>query len=106
MKVDCDYCHNPDRLIRDSFNKPRFVDEIFRKIGYTDVIPMMTKPHKVEKMKEIEMLSEFIADHSRTLPVILAVEEEDSERQININRLAETVGTYAHVFLLSKKAFR
>lgn len=49
------------------------------------------------------MLSEFIADHSRTLPVILAVEEEDSERQININRLAETVGTYAHVFLLSKK---
>ena len=104
MKVDCDYCHNPDRLIRDSFNKPRFVDEIFRKIGYTDVIPMMTKPHKVEKMKEIEMLSEFIADHSRTLPVILAVEEEDSERQININRLAETVGTYAHVFLLSKKA--
>lgn len=24
------------------------------------------------------MLSEFIADHSRTLPVILAVEEEDS----------------------------
>ena len=46
MKVDCDYCHNPDRLIRDSFNKPRFVDEIFRKIGYTDVIPMMTKPHK------------------------------------------------------------
>lgn len=50
------------------------------------------------------MLSEFIADHSRTLPVILAVEEEDSERQININRLAETVGTYAHVFLLSKKA--
>lgn len=104
MKVDCDYCHNPDRLIRDSFNKPRFVDEIFRKIGYADVIPMMTKPHKVEKMKEIEMLSEFIADHSRTLPVILAVEEEDSERQININRLAETVGTYAHVFLLSKKA--
>lgn len=52
------------------------------------------------------MLSEFIADHSRTLPVILAVEEEDSERQININRLAETVGTYAHVFLLSKRQFR
>ncbi len=104
MKVDCDYCHNPDRLIRDSFAKPRFVDEIFRKIGYEDIIPMSLKPHRVEKMKEIEELSQFISNHARSLPVILAVEEEDPERQININRLAETVGTYAHVFLLSKKA--
>ncbi len=104
MKVDCDYCHNPDRLIRDSFAKPRFVDEIFRKIGYEDIIPMSLKPHRIEKMKEIEELSQFISNHARSLPVILAVEEEDPERQININRLAETVGTYAHVFLLSKKA--
>lgn len=104
MKVDCDYCHTPDRLIRDSFSKPRFVDEIFRKIGYEDVIPMSLKPHKVEKMKEIEELSQFIANHARSLPVILAVEEEDPERQINVNRLAETVGTYAHVFLVGKKA--
>ena len=104
MKVDCDYCHNPDRLIRDSFAKPRFVDEIFRKIGYEDVIPMSLKPHKIEKMREIEELGEFINNRARTLPVVLAVEEEDPERQININRLAETVGTYAHVFLVSKKA--
>lgn len=104
MKVDCDYCHNPDRLIRDSFSKPRFVDEIFRKIGYEDVIPMSLKPHKIEKMKEIEELGLFINNHARSLPVILAVEEEDPERQININRLAETVGTYAHVFLVGKKA--
>lgn len=104
MKVDCDYCHNPDRLIRDSFNKPRFVDEIFRKIGYEDVLPLSTKPRKLEKMHELEALSEFITDHARTLPVVLAVEEEDSERQININRLAETIGTYAHVYLLGKKA--
>lgn len=104
MKVDCDYCHNPDRLIRDSFNKPRFVDEIFRKIGYEDVLPLSTKPQKVEKMQELEQLSEFIANHSRTLPVVIAVEEEDPERQININRLAETIGTYAHVYILGKKA--
>ena len=104
MKVDCDYCHNPDRLIRDSFSKPRFVDEIFKKIGYEDVIPMSLKPHKIEKMKELEELSQFITDHARSFPVILAVEEEDPERQINLNRLAETVGTYAHVFLLGKKA--
>lgn len=104
MKVDCDYCHNPDRLIRDSFSKPRFVDEIFKKIGYEDVIPMSLKPHKIEKMKELEELSQFIANHARSFPVILAVEEEDPERQINLNRLAETVGTYAHVFLLSKRA--
>lgn len=104
MKVDCDYCHNPDRLIRDSFAKPRFVDEIFKKIGYEDVIPMSLKPRKIEKMKELEALSLFIGNHARTLPVILAVEEEDPERQINLNRLAETVGTYAHVYLLSKKA--
>ena len=104
MKVDCDYCHKPDRLIRDSFNKPRFVDEIFRKIGYEDVIPMSLKPHRIEKMKEIEELGRFINNHARSLPVVLAVEEEDPERQININRLAETVGTYAHVFLVGKKA--
>lgn len=104
MKVDCDYCHTPGRLIRDSFAKPRFVDEIFRRIGYEDVIPMSLKPHRIEKMKEIEELGRFISNHARSLPVILAVEEEDPERQININRLAETVGTYAHVFLLSKKA--
>lgn len=104
MKVDCDYCHTPGRLIRDSFAKPRFVDEIFRRIGYEDVIPMSLKPHRIEKMKEIEELGQFISNHARSLPVILAVEEEDPERQININRLAETVGTYAHVFLLSKKA--
>lgn len=53
-------------------------------------------------MKEIEMLSEFIADHSRTLPVILAVEEEDSERQININRLAETIALTLTYFFLAK----
>lgn len=104
MRVDCDYCHNPDRLIRDSFNKPRFVDEIFRKIGYEDVLPVSTKPRMVESMKELEELSCFIANHSRTLPVIVAVEEEDPERQINISRLAETVGTYAHVYVLSKSA--
>lgn len=104
MKVDCDYCHNPDRLIRDSFNKPRFVDEIFRKIGYEDVLPVSTKPQKVEKMQELERLSEFIANRARTLPVVIAVEGEDPERQININRLAETVGTYAHVYILGKKA--
>lgn len=104
MKVDCDYCHNPDRLIRDSFTKPRFVDEIFKRIGYEDVIPMSLKPHRIEKMRELEEVSQFIANHARSLPVILAVEEEDPERQININRLAETVGTYAHVFLLSRKA--
>lgn len=100
MKVDCDYCHNPDRLIRDSFNKPRFVDEIFRKIGYEDVIAMSLKPHKLTDMASLEKLSAFIANHNRTLPVIIAVEEEDEERQININRLAETIGTYAHVFLV------
>ena len=65
---------------------------------------MSLKPHKIEKMKELQELSEFTANHARSFPVILAVEEEDPERQINLNRLAETVGTYAHVFLLSKKA--
>ena len=104
MRVDCDYCHNTDRLIRDSFNKPRFVDEIFRKIGYEDVLSLSSKPQKVEKMQEIEQLSRLIGNHSRTLPVVIAVEDEDSESQININRLAETVGTYAHVYLLGKKA--
>lgn len=104
MKVDCDYCHPPDRLVRDSFAKPRFVDEIFRKIGYEDVIPMSLKPGRIRNMKELEELSEFIANHGRNLPVILAVEEEDPECQINIARLAETVGTYAHVFLMDKKA--
>ncbi len=104
MKVDCDYCHPTGRLLRDTFTKPRFVDEIFRRIGYEDVIPMSLKPHCIEKIKEIEELGDFINNHARTLPVVLAVEEEDPERQININRLAETVGTYAHVFLMSKKA--
>lgn len=104
MKIVCDYCHPPDRLVRESFAKPRFVDEIFRKIGYEDVIPMSLKPHRIHNMKEMEQLSAFIADKNRTLPVILAVEEEDGERQINIPRLAETVGTYAHVFLMDKKA--
>lgn len=103
MKVDCGYCHPPDRLVRDSFNKPRFVDEIFRKIGYEDVIPMSLKPSKITSMKDLERVSSFIANHNRNLPVILAVEEEDSERQINVARLAETVGTYAHVFLMDKK---
>ena len=103
MKVNCDYCHPPDRLVRDDFVKPRFVDEIFRKIGYEDVIPMSLKATKVKNMKEMGELSEFIANPSRNLPVILAVEEEDEERQINITRLAETVGTYAHVFLVDKK---
>lgn len=102
MKIECDYCHNPDRLIRDSFNKPRFVDEIFRKIGYEDVIEMSLKPHKIETMQEITELSEFIANRSRTLPVIVAVEEEEEEKQINIARLAETIGTYAHVFLVDR----
>lgn len=104
MKVDCDYCHPPDRLVRDSFAKPRFVDEIFRKIGYEDVVPMSLKPGKIKNMKELEEVSAFISDDSRNLPVILAVEEEDPERQININRLTETIGTYAHVFILDKKA--
>lgn len=104
MKVDCDYCHKPERLIRDSFNKPRFVDEIFRKIGYEDVIPMVQKPHKLTDMKGFVELSNFIANQNRTLPVVVAVEEEDEERQININRLAETVGTYAHVFLVDRKS--
>ena len=104
MNVDGDYCHTPDRLVRDSFSKPRFVDEIFRRIGYEDVIPMTLKPGRVRNMRDIEKLSAFIADDRRNLPVILAVEEEDAERQINVNRLAETVGTYAHVFLMEKAA--
>lgn len=104
MNVSCDYCHTPDRLVRDSFSKPRFVDEIFRKIGYEDVLPMFLKPRKIKTMRELEEISAFTADHSRNLPVILAVEEEDPERQINVSRLAETIGTYAHVFLLDKKA--
>lgn len=103
MKVDCGYCHPPDRLVRDSFNKPRFIDEIFRRIGYEDVIPMSVKPGKITNMKDLERVSSFIADDNRNLPVILAVEEEDSDRQINVARLAETVGTYAHVFLMDKK---
>lgn len=104
MNVDCDYCHTPGRLIRDSFSKPRFVDEIFRRIGYEDVIPMSIKPGRVHNMKDIEWLSEFIADHRRTLPVILAVEETDPERQINISRLTETIGTYAHVFVMDRSS--
>lgn len=104
MNVDGDYCHTTDRLVRDSFSKPRFVDEIFRRIGYEDVIPMTLKPGRIRNMKDIEKLSAFIADDRRNLPVILAVEEEDAERQINVNRLAETVGTYAHVFLMEKAA--
>ena len=102
MKVDCNYCHTPDRLVRGSFSKPRFVDEIFRKIGYEDVIPMSLKPKKIRNMKEMERTSQFIANSNRTLPVIL-VAEEDKECQINVNRLTETIGTYAHVFLLEKK---
>ncbi len=104
MKVDCNYCHPPDRLVRESFSKPRFVDEIFRRIGYEDVIPMSLKPGRIRSMRDLEQLSRFTADHSRNLPVIVAVEEQDPERQINVTRLAETVGTYAHVFLLEKKA--
>ncbi len=104
MNVDCDYCHTPDRLVRESFSKPRFVDEIFRRIGYEDVIPMSLKPGRIRNMKDIEMLSSFIADHRRNLPVVLAVEEEDAKKQLNIARLAETVGTYAHVFLMDQSA--
>lgn len=104
MVVKCDYCHPPDRLVRESFAKPRFVDDIFRKIGYEDVIPMSLKANKISTMEELEKVSEFIANHNRNLPVVLAVEEDDEERQINISRLAETIGTYAHVFLLDKKA--
>lgn len=104
MKVKCDYCHPPDRLVRDSFNKPRFVDEIFRKIGYQDVIPMSLKPSRIRNLKDMEELSEFIGNPGRNLPVILAVEEDEEERQINVTRLAETVGTYAHVFLMDRKA--
>ncbi len=104
MKVDCDYYHTPNRLVRDSFSKPRFVDEIFRRIGYEDVIPMTLKPKKISHLKDLEEVSSFISDNNRTLPVILAVEEEDKVRQVNINRLAETIGTYAHVFVLEKKA--
>lgn len=104
MKVDCDCCHIPERMVRDNFLKPRFVDEIFRRIGYEDVVSMSLKPRRVRNMKDIEGLSSFIADRRRSLPVILAVEEEDPERQINIVRLAETVGTYAHVYLMDKAA--
>ena len=104
MKVTCDYCHPPDRLVRDSFAKPRFVDEIFRKIGYEDVLPMSLKPRKIQNMEDVRELSAFIANSDRNLPVVLAVEEDDEERQINISRLAETVGTYAHVYLVDKKA--
>ena len=104
MKVDCDYCHPPDRLVRESFAKPRFVDEIFRKMGYEDVIPMSLKPGKISNLEQLEELSQMITNRGRTLPVILAVEEEDPELQININRLAETIGTYAHVFLMEKEA--
>lgn len=104
MNVDCDYCHTPDRLVRESFSKPRFVDEIFRRIGYEDVIPMSLKAGRIRNMKDIEMLSSFIADRRRNLPVVLAVEEEDTKKQLNIARLAETVGTYAHVFLMDQSA--
>jgi len=104
MKVDCDYCHPPDRLVRESFAKPRFVDEIFRKIGYEDVIPMSLKPGKISNLEQLEELSQMITNRGRTLPVILAVEEDNPEQQININRLAETIGTYAHVFLMEKEA--
>ncbi len=104
MKVDCSYCHAPDRLVRDSFAKPRFVDEIFRRIGYEDVIPMSLKARRISNLKDLERVSRFINDDSRTLPVIIAVEEDDKDRQINVARLAETVGTYAHVFFLEKKA--
>lgn len=104
MSVDCDYCHTPNRLVRDGFSKPRFVDEIFRRIGYEDVIPMSLKPTRIHDMKDIELLSGFIADRKHSLPVVIAVEERDKENQININRLAETVGTYAHVFLMDRTA--
>ncbi len=104
MRVDCDYCHPPERFVRESFAKPRFVDEIFRRIGYEDVIPMSLKPQRVDSMEKLEQLSQFTANHNRTLPVILAVEEEEPEHPINIGRLAETVGTYAHVFVLDKEA--
>ena len=104
MRVDCDYCHPPERFVRESFAKPRFVDEIFRRIGYEDVIPMSLKPQRVDSMEKLEQLSQFTANHNRTLPVILAVEEEEPEYPINIGRLAETVGTYAHVFVLDKEA--
>ncbi len=90
--------------MRESFAKPRFVDEIFRRIGYEDVIPMSLKPQRVDSMEKLEQLSQFTANHNRTLPVILAVEEEEPEHPINIGRLAETVGTYAHVFVLDKEA--
>ena len=103
MKVDCNYCHTPGRLVHNSFLKPRFVDDIFKKIGYEDVIPLSLKPGKIHNMKELERTSQIIADHNRTLPVVLVVEDEDKEKQINTGRLAETIGTYAHVFLLDKK---
>lgn len=104
MNVDCDYCHTPGRLVRDSFSKPRFVDEIFRRIGYEDVIAMSLKPGRIRNMHDIEMLSSFIADRRRSLPVVLAVEEENAKQQLNVARLAETVGTYAHVFLMDQSA--
>ena len=104
MKVDCDYCHTPDRLVRDGFSKPRFVDEIFRRIGYEDVKPMSLKPQKVSTFHDFEEVSAFIANHNRSLPVIMAVEDDRSESQVNISRLAETVGAYAHVYLVDKEA--
>jgi len=103
MRVICDYCHTPGRLVRESFAKPKFVDEIFRRIGYEDIIPLSQKPRKINSMADLEEMSHFTADHNRSLPVILAVEDQDPERQINIGRLAETVGSYAHVFVMDKK---
>lgn len=103
MKVECDYFHAPDRLVRDSFSKPRFVDEIFRRIGYEDVIPMSLKMKKISDMDGLEAAGELIANPNRLLPVILAVETDDAESKINIARLAETVGTYAHVFMMEKE---
>ncbi len=103
MKVRCDYGHPPDRLVRDCFSKPRFIDEIFRRMGYRDVIPLSLKPRRIRNLKDMEELSQFIQNPSRTLPVIVAVEDEDPERQINVARLTETVGTYAHVYLLEKR---
>ena len=102
MKVEGDYSHIPERLVKDSFSKPRFVDEIFKQIGFEDVIPLSLKPSVVNTIEEVGKISELLKDSKRELPVILAVENEDSKQQINLSRLAETVGTYAHVFVFSR----
>lgn len=103
MRVKGQYCHKPERLVRDAFSKPRFVDDIFKRIGYEDVVPLDTKPIKISAMPEFEKVAELASNTQRTLPVIVVAEDVDENHKININRLAETVGTYAHVYVADRK---